>query len=547
MRRAWIFLAAIGVVCGQGLYRDARGRFNVAPPAGWTTTQLNADAVMFASGNAFSTLMVFTGNTDPAGKIASIAAETGKQWRNFAEARRGETKFAGRTGPYVTYSGINPKGLDSYLQMLAVTDGAAVYLLMSSAPKNEYAKMKPGFDQVEQSVALLGGKPSPLSPPASGGTAAPPAMPGNANYIRMKKVAVIDQHGFERPIPALHLLIPVEWKFEGGANYGVKIGCKADMVRLWFRAESPDGKFAIELFPGRTWQWSDDPNAVRMMQMSNQQTAQFGGKGCDIARPMRAGEFLQNVGLPLLRTTAARRDARAGGVEPIPEVAQMVEQQIRQYQQQAAQAGLRMNIMGDVGRMRIGYEMNGRPVEEWITALTYASGTAGPTYNVMTGGMGQTMYWTCGAELLFGLRAPQGELSAKDKFFMMVLSTVKLDPQWQGRVNQVMGNIAAGETKGAMDRSRIIAQNGRDISSIINQTYENSSKSHDRAMEGWSQYMRGVETFRNPSTGDTVELSNNYGNAWAGPNGQYILSDQSSFDPNTLSMGNWTRMEQVRR
>jgi len=235
------------------------------------------------------------------------------------------------------------------------------------------------------------------------------------------------------------------------------------------------------------------------------------------------------------------------GVERIPEAEQMVAQQIRQYEQQAAQAGMRMRINGDVGKVRIEHSLAGAPAEEWITALTYASGTAGPTMNVMTGAMGQTMYYTCAADLIFGLRAPKGELDAKDKFFTMVLSTVRVDPQWQARVNQVMGNIAAAETKGAADRSKIIAQNGRDIGNIISQTYENSSKSHDRAMEGWSQYMRGVETYRNPSTGETVELDNKYGNAWAGANGQYILSDQAGFDPNTLHSGSWTRMEQVKR
>lgn len=235
------------------------------------------------------------------------------------------------------------------------------------------------------------------------------------------------------------------------------------------------------------------------------------------------------------------------GVERIPDVEQMVGQQIRQYEQQAAQAGLRMRISGDVGKVRLEHALAGQPAEEWITALTFASGTMGPSYNMATGGMGQTTYYTCGAELIFGLRAPKGELDAKDKFFMMVLSTVKVDPQWQARVNQVMGNISAAETKGAADRSKIIAQNGRDISKIINDTYESSSKSHDRAMEGWSQYMRGVETYRNPSTGETVELDNKYGNAWAGSNGQYIVSDQAGLDPNTMNMGSWTRLEQVRR
>jgi hypothetical protein len=555
----WLTVSLAVTGWAQGNYTDPKGRFSLKVPAGWSITLLNADAVSFASGNAFATLMVFTNNVDPAGMLRGISQQTGAQWKNFTEVRRGDTRFGGRTGPYITFSGINPKGLDSYLQMLAVTDGVSTYVLLNTAPKNEYGKARTGFDQIEQSFAFGGSKaaappPAPALAPASAGAmpapsvqmaATRPTPPGSGsggNFYRMKRVAVIDEHGFERPIPALSLLIPNDWKFESQVTYARAAGCKADLVRMRFLATSPDGKMAIELLPGRTWQWADDQNAVRMMQMSNQQTAQFGGKGCDIGPPQHAGDFVQRQVIPTFR-----QGSRVMGVERIPEVEQMVGQQIRQLEQQAAQAGLRMRIQGDVGKVRLERSVNGQPAEEWITALTFASGTVGPTYNVAMGGMGQTTYYTCGAELIFGLRAPKGELDAKDKFFMMVLSTVKVDPQWQARVNQVLGNISAAETKGAADRSKIIAQNGRDISNIINQTYENSSKSHDRAMEGWSQYMRGVETFRNPSTGEMVELDNKYGNAWAGANGQYILSDQVGFDPNTLNMGNWTRMEQVRR
>jgi hypothetical protein len=549
----WLTVSLAVAAWGQQNYSDPRGRFTVKVPAGWTTTPMNTDAVMFGSGNAFASVMIFPG-ADAAGMLRSISQQYGTQWKNFAEARRGDTRFAGHTGPYITFSGVSPKGLDSYLQMLAVTDGASVYMLTSSAPKAEYGKARTGFEQIEQSFAIAAGK-APSAPPApamaapapSGATnqqpqAARPAASGGGNYYRMKRVAVMDEHGFERPIPALHLLIPNDWNFQSQVVYGKATGCKADLVRMRFVATSPDGKMAIEMFPGRTWQWSDDQNAVRMMQMSNQQTAQFGGKGCDIAPPMRAGDFVQRQVIP-----AVRQGARVLGVERVPDAEPMVQQSIRQYEQQAAQAGLRTRITGDVGKVRIERAVNGQPAEEWITALTYASGTAGPTYNMATGGMGQTMYYTCGAELIFGLRAPKGELDAKDKFFMMVLATVRVDPQWQGRVNQVMGNISAAETKGAADRSRIIAQNGRDISNIISQSYESQQKGHDRAMEGWSQYMRGVETYRNPSTGETVDLDNKYGNAWAGANGQYIVSDQTGFDPNTLNMGNWTRLEQVKR
>jgi hypothetical protein len=89
-------LAVVG--WAQGNYSDPKGRFTVHVPAGWTTTPLNADAVSFGSGNAFATILVITGNTDPAGVLRGVAQNTGTQWKNFLEARRGDTKFAGRTG-----------------------------------------------------------------------------------------------------------------------------------------------------------------------------------------------------------------------------------------------------------------------------------------------------------------------------------------------------------------------------------------------------------------------------------------------------------------
>ena len=115
-------------------YRDPQGRYTTQLPAGFSTVQLNGDAVQFANGAAYVTAMVLPGN-DPKMTIDAIARQSGGQWRNFTEVRGGDTRFAGRVGPYATYSGTNPMGADSYLQMLAITDGISTYLLMTSAPR----------------------------------------------------------------------------------------------------------------------------------------------------------------------------------------------------------------------------------------------------------------------------------------------------------------------------------------------------------------------------------------------------------------------------
>jgi hypothetical protein len=161
--------------------------------------------------------------------------------------------------------------------------------------------------------------------------------------------------------------------------------------------------------------------------------------------------------------------------------------------------------------------------------------------------MGRTTFYTCAAEGVFGFRAPRGQLDGREKLFLMMVSTVRMDAQWHGRVAQVIANMQAADSKGAADRSKIIAQSGRDTADIIHRTYEGKKQSDERVAQGFSQYIRGVETYRNPSNGETVDLSNAYGHAWAGRNGEYILSDSANFDPNSALHGSYTRLEPVKR
>jgi hypothetical protein len=58
-----------------------------------------------------------------------------------------------------------------------------------------------------------------------------------------------------------------------------------------------------------------------------------------------------------------------------------------------------------------------------------------------------------------------------------------------------------------------------------------------------------VETYQNPGTGEKVELDSNYGHAWVSNTGEYLLSDQEGFDPNTnrvLSKESWTPLQHAK-
>jgi hypothetical protein len=278
----------------------------------------------------------------------------------------------------------------------------------------------------------------------------------------------------------------------------------------------------------------------QFLEQDRQTKAQYGMRGCEVGPPLPARDYLTRHLVP-----RARAGARVTGSDVDPEAARGAAAMVRQLEADLARAGVQARLRADTARVRVAYDRAGRPEEEWLTALTFARGTMAPTLNPMTGQMGQAMSYVCGAEFLYGLSAPSGSLEATEKLFRAIVASVRVDPAWQARVQQVQSNIQAAEIKGAADRSRIIARSGEETSQIITGSYQRRQESQDRSSEKWSQAMRGVETFRNPATGDTVELSNRYGNAWSNGKNEYLLSDSPSFDPNSVSRDGWTRLQAV--
>jgi hypothetical protein len=561
-----LILPAAGLSLAQpaGTFADPQGRFSLAVPAGWKAAPRNADAVQLSSGGAYVTAMVLSG-ADPNLFIDAIGKQAGGQWRGFAQARGGETRLAGRAGVYAVYAGTNPAGVPAYLELMAAPDQGRTFLLMISAPQADFARLKPAFDQIERSLRIDASTatasppaapmpagtgmpravapPVPPAPPTPRAAPVPPSPPtpatrpaagSGANYYRMKPASVVDEHGFEQPMRALGLLIPADWQFQGNVQYSRSFGCPADLAQVAFRASSPDGRIGLEMFPATHWQWSDDPNSVQMLQASNRQMASFGGKGCDVDPPLSAADFLRRVIVPHYRA-----NAQVGASEPLPEMARQVSDRAREQEAAAARMGMQVRMRADVARVRIEYQNS----EEWLTAVTFASGVPGPSFNIRTGQMGQTLYYSCGAYVLFGMRAPRGQLASMERFFNMVLSTVHMDPAWENRVGQVILKMQADNSRAAQQRSAIIAQNGRDINDMIVHGYEERSRIHDSAVAQFDQYIRGVQTFQNPVTGEKVELSNEYGRAWANGTGEYVLSDSAGFNPNAVLQGRWTELQ----
>ena len=371
-----------------------------------------------------------------------------------------------------------------------------------------------------------------------------PPLPGLADpsYLRLKRAEVVDQHGFEKPLPAMSVLIPVDWTFQGEVKLAQRIGDPADLVKLVFRTTSPDGRLAIELLPSWNWSWVDDPMMRQAIQNQSAMAAQLGRAPTQMMPPMTARDFLSKVAVPKLRP-----GAKLLGIEPIPDLDPALQSQVKQAQALASQAGLQTRLRADEARARIQLPAGKTPAEEWITAVVITHATAMPTLTPGSGQMRQSATYQSSAESIYALRAPPGELPTHEKLFRTVISTVRVDPAWQARVTQVQASMSASNVQSAQDRSKIIAQSAEAQRRSIQGAYEAHQKAEDKSAERFSDAMRGLQTYRNPVTGEDVKLSNQYGHAWASGNGEYVMSDTPGFKPGDVLQGHWTELQPVKR
>ena len=209
---------------------------------------------------------------------------------------------------------------------------------------------------------------------------------------------------------------------------------------------------------------------------------------------------------------------------------------------------MKEQVKADAIKARVKYSVDGKPVEEWISAEILIAGTRGPGWNLQTRQPEQRWSYKCVAYTA-AQRAAQGQLDASAKLFEVIASTCRTNPEWQAKVTQVALAIQQADSKGVHDRSAINAKSAEDTRNIQRQVYENQQRAQDHNAAQFSQYILGVETYQNPMTGESIDLDNNYGHAWVNNRGEYLLSDQAGFDPNATqgNTQNWTQLQHVKK
>ena len=352
-------------------------------------------------------------------------------------------------------------------------------------------------------------------------------------YFHMKAVQVIDQNGFAKPIPAMDLLIPAGWTFNGKVEWGNR-GCFPDFAAISFHMQSPDGKIIIEGYPSFSWQFVDNPSVQRYLIAENQQGLKVGLKPCPVIQPQPAATVLTKIIVPHLRP-----GKEIAAMETSADLDQFIKDRTADVQTQASKTGQNAQLRADEARARLKYDADGAAVEEWISAVSMAE--TSPSGDGRGGHRIDNK-----AIMIMSMRAPAGQLEANERLLAAVRGSVHLDPDWERQYLTVVNQLNTAQQQQRAARDEIIRQFQQQEIAAIQGVIANQQQGSNQAVHAESQYLRGVETYRDPSTGRRLELDNKYGNAWLNSNGtDVILSEDPNLNPSSIQQGSWTPLQHV--
>jgi hypothetical protein len=416
-----------------------------------------------------------------------------------------------------------------------VSDSCKQAIAKAMQSSNGGAAAAPAAPPATPAVETPAATPPPSAAPAATPRNSAPANGVKSNssdhYFLMKPVQLIDQAAGQGR-PAYDLMIPKDWQFKGWVNVGVaEGGCFADWFSVVGDAKSADNSIELQMLPKFTWQYMDDPAGQRQMQQKNQFDAKFGMKPCPVRAPVRAEEFLRRD----LIEKYHKSKATVVAVEPFPELDQMV-----RYRMGLPPSGGDVNgIHTEAARARLSFDDDkGQPMEEWVTAEIVVR-------KIPMSARGAAYDWH--AVNVMSFRTPKGQLDANDRLFKLMVSTIHPEPAWQKWSNGVIADLYQKKQLEAEKQQDIIREFQNHVAETIQGVVANQQRGSMQSAFGTSQLLREVQTFRDPATGSTFELSNKFDNAWLDKSQQYyLMSDESNFNPNGNVTGNWTQLELVR-
>jgi len=327
-----------------------------------------------------------------------------------------------------------------------------------------------------------------------------------ANAIILDSVKVNDPIFPDRT--ALTLLVPQGWKTAGGITWNWAKQFPAD---LEMRVYDPRGTQQIEFLPQLSFTWMEGG-----YPLLGRGATYMGAEVQPLVTDPR--EFVTQYIVPRYRV-----GARVVGVKLMPDVAEA-------YRAKDPTGVVRATA----GRVRLEYEVRGHAVEEDVYVILYCFRPPGDL----------TFLW--GSAPVFAIGSAKGKLDDVTPLLLAVAHSRREDVQWFAdytRALEIQHESVMYAIEQTAVRNNIMRAARAEISATIVETYQKQQAANDRMNQQFSNYVRGVEQYHSPFQTYLVALPSGYNQVWGNAQGQYVLSNSASFNPNQSLQGNWQQLE----
>ncbi len=370
----------------------------------------------------------------------------------------------------------------------------------------------------------------PPSPSQEGGSpyVNPSNNPSNSNQnatnetvttVRYKSVSFTDEQGIGTK--AFSMLIPSNWQAEGSINWILDI--PAMPVAGDFKAWSPSGHQEFHFFPNQPFFWSDNP----MLQ----QTFPTGSRYFGVLVKQQVGvlDALEDIALPMFRSN----------VQNLQIISRVTLPQIKNFFQTGTDPVTGVITSAEGGKIRVTYTLNGVEMEEELYCIIQSQDIPVQTIYGTTRNINWCMTY------LESFRAEKGKLDSEAKTFQTISYFARTDVNWLNKYNQVVNYLIQQQIEKIQSLgqvSNLASQASNEISDANYEAWQQNQAIRDQMGRDFSNSLLNIEAYRNPFDGSQVDLPSGYSSVWANNLGEYILSDSSSYNPNTESNLNWQQM-----
>ena len=347
------------------------------------------------------------------------------------------------------------------------------------------------------------------------------------DYLLLKRFRVLDEKGFSEPLEVSSFMLPAAWQVNSSVQWNPANKCFPEMVQASLQAKSPDGDYELLLFPVTQFDWSTDAVQLDAMRKG------FYPHACYIAQPLDAAGYISNVLAPYVK-------AQVKSASVIKALQQQMDAGAMQMTNTARQAG------------NNAYSHRGSAAEG---LLQFTDGKEGLAFCTMMqtivtmpgtkGGMASNIQ--CYLSMRIVLKYKAGNNVMARKIMSTLFSSTRINPQWMAGVQAFYAAVTSSAQNQLWKQIQITQQAQQEIGNNIIRSWEAKNNTTSGATktdsDGFGQYLRGVENYKD-GNGNAVELTSGYGNAWSKSDGTYLLTTNTSFDPNVELGGtqSWSRM-----